>query len=202
MATPTEAPLPPRPPDETDDELTAPESQRGTALREGTLTDAELAGHTLSEGRLTDLRLVRGSLANADLSRCEVRRVELDGTRATGSSFAEAHVTDVAFVECRLDLASFRFAKLERVTFRDCRLEEADFYGATLTSVLFERCPLAGATLSEATLGRVELRGCDLEGLKGAERLRGARMPWPDIVASAGTFAATLGVVASEEPGT
>jgi hypothetical protein len=49
---------------------------------------------------------------------------------------------------------------------------------------------------------RVELRGCDLEGLKGAERLRGARMPWPDIVASAGTFAATLGIVASDEPGT
>ena len=88
------------------------------------------------------------------------------------------------------------------MAFRDCRLEEADFYGATLTSVLFERCPLVGATLSEATLGRVELRGCDLEGLKGAERLRGARMPWPDIVASAGTFAATLGIVASDEPGT
>ena len=67
-------------------------------------------------------------------------------------------------------------------------------------SVLFERCPLVGATLSEATLDRVELRGCDLEGLKGAERLRGARMPWPDIVASAGTFAATLGIVASDEP--
>ena len=200
MATPTDAPLPPRPPDETDNELSAPESQRGISLREGTLADAELSGHTLTEGRLTDLRLVRGSLANADLSRCEVRRVELTGCRGTGSSFAEARITDVAFVECRLDLVSFRFATLERVAFRDCRLEEADFYGATLTSVLFERCPLVGATLSEATLARVELRGCDLEGLKGAERLRGARLPWADIVASAGTFAATLGIVASDEP--
>jgi hypothetical protein len=85
--------------------------------------------------------------------------------------------------------------------FRDCRLEEADFYGATLTSVLFERSPLTAATLSEATIERVELRGCELTGLNGAERLRGARMPWADIVASAGTFAATLGIVASEEPG-
>ena len=62
-----------------------------------------------------------------------------------------------------------------------------------------ERCPLVGATLSEATLGRVELRGCDLEGLRGAERLRGARMPWADIVASAATFAATLGIVVSDD---
>ena len=37
MATPTDAPLPPRPPDETDNELSAPESQRGISLREGTL---------------------------------------------------------------------------------------------------------------------------------------------------------------------
>ena len=169
-------------------------------LRDGTLTDADLSGHIFTEGRLSDLRLLRGSLANADLSRCEVRRAELTGTRATGSSFAEAVVADVAFVDCRLDLASFRFATLERVAFRDCRLEEADFYGATLSSVLFERSPLVGATLSETTLDRVELHGCDLEAVKGAERLRGARMPWADIVASAGTFAATLGIAVSDDP--
>ena len=111
-------------------------------------------------------------------------------------SFAEASLTDVVLDGCRLDLASFRFARLERVVFRDCRLEESDFHGATLVSVVFERCPLVEASLSHATLERVELRGCDLEGLRGAERLRGARMPWPDIVASAGTLAAAVGVVA------
>ena len=111
MATPTDAPLPPRPPDETDTELAAPESLRGAVLRDGTLTDADLSGHIFTEGRLSDLRLLRGSLANADLSRCEVRRAELTGTRATGSSFAEAVVADVAFVDCRLDLASFRLTR-------------------------------------------------------------------------------------------
>jgi uncharacterized protein YjbI with pentapeptide repeats len=199
MATPTDAPLPPRPPDEIDTELCSPESGRGAVLREGTLTDTELSDHTLSEGRLTDLRFVRGSLANADLTRCEVRRVELAGCRATGSAFAESTLADVVFTDCRLDLTSFRFATLERTIFRDCRLEEADFYGATLTSVLFERSPLVGATLSEATLDRVELRGCDVTDIRGAERLRGARMPWADIVASAGTFAAALGIVVGEE---
>jgi uncharacterized protein YjbI with pentapeptide repeats len=199
MATSTDAPLPPRRPDDTDTELSPPASGRGAALRDGTLTDAELADHTLSEGRLTDLRFVRGSLANADLTCCDVRRVELSGCRATGSTFAEASIADVVFAECRLDLASFRFATLERVVFRDCRLEEADFYRARLSSVLFERSPLTGATYSEASIDRVELRGCDIADLKGAERLRGARMPWVDIVASAGTFAATLGIVPSDE---
>lgn len=58
MATATDAPLPPRPPDDTETDLTAPPSGRGTALVEGTLTGAELAGHTLSEARLVDLRVV------------------------------------------------------------------------------------------------------------------------------------------------
>ena len=65
--------------------------------------------------------------------------------------------------------------------------------------MLFERSPLTGATFSEAMIDRVELRGCDIAGLKGAARLRGARMPWADIVASAGTFAATLGIVPGDE---
>src|SRR4029453_7295099 len=95
MATSTDAPLPPRAPDDTDTELSAPASGRGAALREGTLTDADLSDHTLGEGRLTDLRLVRGSLANADLTRCEVRRVELSGCRATGSAFTESTLADV-----------------------------------------------------------------------------------------------------------
>jgi hypothetical protein len=88
MATPTDAPLPPRAPEDTDTELSPPASGRGAALREGTLTEADLSDHTLSESRLTDLRL---------------------------------------------------------------------------------------------------------------ERLKGARMPWVDIVASVGTFAATLGIVSSDE---
>jgi uncharacterized protein YjbI with pentapeptide repeats len=104
----------------------------------------------------------------------------------------------VTFDDCRLDLSSFRFATLERVVFRDCRLEEADFYEARLRSVLFERCPLREATLDGATIERVDLRGCDLEGASGAASLRGARMPWPDVVANAGTFAAALGIVATD----
>jgi uncharacterized protein YjbI with pentapeptide repeats len=126
--------------------------------------------------------------------RFSARRVELARVRMTGAQFPESTLMDVTFAECRADLASFRFAKLERVVFRDCRLEEADFYGAELEDVLFERCDLRLASVDGMRITRVELRGCNLDGLQGAEALRGARMPWDDIVGSGAVFASALGI--------
>jgi uncharacterized protein YjbI with pentapeptide repeats len=100
----------------------------------------------------------------------------------------------VTFDECRLDLVGLRHAQLDRVVFRDCRMGECDLYGATLKDVLFERCELREATFSSCTLQRVEFRGCDLAGARGAEALRGARMPWSDIVDNAALFAAVVGI--------
>jgi uncharacterized protein YjbI with pentapeptide repeats len=71
---------------------------------------------------------------------------------------------------------------------------ECDLYGATLKDVLFERCELREATFSAAKLQRLELRGCDLAGLRGADALRAARMPWNDVLENAALFATTLGI--------
>jgi uncharacterized protein YjbI with pentapeptide repeats len=120
--------------------------------------------------------------------------VELRRVRLTGAAFPDAKLEDVRFVDCRVDLTSFRFARLERVAFEGCRLEEADFYAATLISVSFAHCDLRGANFDGATFERSELRGCELDGLRGGERLRGVRMPWPDVVAAAGVFAAAIGI--------
>ena len=100
----------------------------------------------------------------------------------------------MTFTDCRLDLVGLRMAKLERVVFRDCRMEECDLYQATLTDVLFERCELRRARFSGVKLKRVELRGCELEGLEGIEALRGARMPWNDVLQNAPLFASALGL--------
>ena len=81
-------------------------------------------------------------------------------------------------------------AKLDRVVFRDCRMAECDFYEALLTDVLFEHCELREATVSGVKLKRVELRRCDLAGLRGVEALRGARMPWNDVLENGPLFAA------------
>jgi uncharacterized protein YjbI with pentapeptide repeats len=107
---------------------------------------------------------------------------------------AEATLIDVTFLECRLDLVGFRVASLERVVFRDCRMTECDFYEASLNDVLFDHCELREATFTSAKIQRVELRGCDLVGLRGVEALRGARMPWNDLLENAPLFANALGI--------
>jgi uncharacterized protein YjbI with pentapeptide repeats len=148
----------------------------------------------LTDSELADVVVEEGSWANVRAERASLRRVVFRGVRLTGAVLAEAQLLDVAFERCRLDLAAFRFARLERVSFADCRLEEADLHGAGLDSVLLERCALERAVLTQATLARCELRGCGLDGLRGGERLAGARMPWPDVVAAAGVLAAALGI--------
>jgi uncharacterized protein YjbI with pentapeptide repeats len=122
------------------------------------------------------------------------RRVELRRCRLTGAELAEAALSDVTFVDCRLDLVGLRLAKLERVVFRDCRMAECEFQDASLTDVLFDHCELREAAISGVKLQRVELRGCDLAGLRGAEALRGARMPWNDVLENGPLFAAALGL--------
>jgi uncharacterized protein YjbI with pentapeptide repeats len=145
-------------------------------------------------GDLVDAVMKDRDWANERVRRWSALRAELRRCRFTGAELAEATIRDVAFDECRLDLVGFRHARFERVAFRDCRLGECDFYGASLQDVLFERCELGEANFSACKLQRVELRGCDLRGLRGAEALRGARMPWNDVIENAPLFAAVVGI--------
>jgi len=138
--------------------------------------------------------------ANGRAVRIALERVELRRVRLTGAELAEANVRDATFDECRIDLAGLRHTRLERVVFRDCRMTECDLYGAVLKDVLFERCELREATFSGCRLERVELRGCDLAGLRGPEALRGARIPWHDVLANAAVFATALGVEIVDGP--
>lgn len=166
------APRTPYPPDPDDDASVVPDELED-------LVDAVVVGRDWS-----NLRVLRLSL----------RRVELRLCRLTGTELAESTLVDVTFQECRLDLAGLRFAKLERVAFRDCRMAECDLGGTRLEDVLFDGCELREADISAAKLERVELRGCELEGLRGVDALRGARMPWNDVLQNAPLFAAALGI--------
>lgn len=143
---------------------------------------------------MVDVVAVDRDWANLRSPRLSAERVELRRCRLTGAELAEARLRDVIFDECRVDLAGLRHARLERVVFRECRMGECDFYGATLKDVLFERCELREATFSAVKLERIELRGCDLTGARGADALRGARMPWNDVIENAALFATIAGV--------
>ncbi len=75
-----------------------------------------------------------------------------------------------------------------------CVLTQADFQQAGLRTVVFDDCDLTGADLSGARFESVELRGCRLEAVRGLDGLQGVRMPWADVLANAGPFAAACGV--------
>jgi uncharacterized protein YjbI with pentapeptide repeats len=153
-------------------------------------------------GDLVDVVAADMDWAGERALRFSAHRAELRRCRLTGAELGEATLRDVALDECRVDLVGLRHATLERVVFRDCRMDECDFYGAALTDVLFERCELREATFSAVRLERVELRACDLTGIHGADGLRGARMPWNDVLENAALFAWLAGVeiVTDDEP--
>jgi hypothetical protein len=93
-----------------------------------------------------------------------------------------------------MDLCSFRFARIDRVRFERCRLGESDLYEAHLSSATFVDCDLSGVTLTGASFTRSEMRGCDLSSARNPEQLRGVRMPWVDVIRSAGELAGALGI--------
>ena len=85
------------------------------------------------------------------------------------------------------------------MTFDGCLLAQADFREALFRSVRFDGCDLTEADLAGVRIDRCELRGCTLDGLAGLERLRGAAMPWADVVGNAGLLAAALGIRVLDE---
>jgi uncharacterized protein YjbI with pentapeptide repeats len=64
-----------------------------------------------------------------------------------------------------------------------------------LKSVRFVGCNLTGVDFSGAKLTDCEMRGCSLDAIRGIDRLRGVRIPWPDVVSNAAALANALGFV-------
>jgi uncharacterized protein YjbI with pentapeptide repeats len=153
-----------------------------------------LSGVVLHNLHLHDVEAVGSDLANLDARGGALTRVLARLCRLTGAQVIDASLRDVTFADCRMEYAVFAGARLDRVVFRDCDLREVSLEDTQLRDVRFERCDLSGAALRRSRLLRVELEGCRLDGLNAISDLRGAALPWPDIVAQAGTFAAALGI--------
>jgi uncharacterized protein YjbI with pentapeptide repeats len=166
----------------------------GGELADARLVDAEPAGRQARGLRLTDVAVERGNFANLFADELALRRVAFAGARLTGAQWTRGALTDVVFRDCRIDLATFAGTTFERVVFEDCLLMQTDFRDALWRAVRFERCDLAEADFGGLRIARAELRGCTLDGAVGVERLRGAALPWGDIVGHAGLFAAALGI--------
>jgi len=174
----------------------------GVAIRESRLRGTRLAGAGLEGLELTDVELRGCDLANLRAGpQGGWIRLAASNCRMTGLTFTDGVLRDVSLHGCRIDLASFGGARLLRVTFEDCDLSQTDFLEAELDGVRFIGCEMAGTDLRGAKLHRCELRGNRMEGLRGVERLRGAAMPWVDIVGAAGLWAQALGISVLDEGG-
>jgi uncharacterized protein YjbI with pentapeptide repeats len=184
------APVPPR----LDDDASERDGLDDAELEQARLVDADLAGARLKGLRLVDVVIERGNLANLVAPEPLLRRVTVMGARLTGVQWTRGSISDVVFRDCRIDLATFAGTTFERVTFEGCMLAQAEFREALLRSVRFDHCDLTEADLTGMRIDRCELRSCTLDALAGAERLRGAAMPWGDIVGHAALFADALGI--------
>ena len=176
------------------------------AVRSLTLAESELRG-SLAGSRLPDLHLtdtaIRGAdLANARAPTAALRRVDFEQLRLTCAELVGASPTVVTLTDFRIDRASLAAGRIERVVFCDCDLRETSLAEAVLRDVRFERCDLGGLELDRVRLQRVELHGCRLDGIRSVENLRGAAMPWEDIVGNAGLFASAVGIRAAQPPST
>ena len=182
-----------------EDDASAVGELDGTTLEEARLVNADLSGARLKGLRLLDVAIERGNLANLIAPEPMLRRISLSGARMTGVQWTRGSISDVVFRDCRIDLATFAGTTFERVTFEGCVLVQAEFREALLRSVRFDHCDLTEADLTGLRIDGCELRSCTLDGLAGAERLRGAAMPWGDLVGHAGVFAAALGIRVIQE---
>jgi uncharacterized protein YjbI with pentapeptide repeats len=169
-------------------------SATGLSFREAVLARLDVTGGRLINLSLSDVELDACSLATVDARSGAMRRVIARGCRMTGLLWTEGTLRDVVLRDCVIDLASFAATTIEQVVFERCVLRQTDFQDAELRAVRFVDCDFTGADLSGARLAWCQLLGCTLDDVRGAASLRGAAMPWPDIVAAAGTFAAALGI--------
>jgi uncharacterized protein YjbI with pentapeptide repeats len=173
----------------------------GSALRAARvrLRECELHGVVLAAGSapglmLADVIMRDCGMSNVDGREGRLSRVELHRSQLVGFGLSRGDVRDLRVVDSSLQLASFASATLRHVVFERVNLAEASFMHARLESVAFVDCRLSGADFRHVTLAGCTIRGASLDGVLGVESLRGLRMPWPDVLASAGALAVALGI--------
>jgi uncharacterized protein YjbI with pentapeptide repeats len=168
------------------------------------IVESRLSGLALAATHAPGLKLIDVVLRDCDLSNVDGRegslhRVEVRQSRLVGFGLAGGIAQDLRVVESTLTLASFSFARLRNVIFDRVKLTDASFMEAQLERVEFVDCELDGCDFRSAKLKDCAIRGTSLEGVLGVESMNGLRMPWPDILGSAATLAAALGITVESD---
>ncbi|XXT23207.1 DUF2169 domain-containing protein [Sorangium sp. So ce429] len=142
----------------------------GASLRGCHLKDATLLGTHLGSAIMDGAQMERATLGETHLHRCSLRGVQAEGISIddldlSGTSFAEAVLTDAVFTRCGLGKVDFTGASLQGATFLGCRGAGAVFArikGKSLRVV--EGTELPGSDFREADLEEACLRGTSFPG--------------------------------------
>jgi uncharacterized protein YjbI with pentapeptide repeats len=174
------------------------------AARRMRVRESELRGLALQPGTAPGLSLIDVVLDSCGLSNVDGReglmtRVEIRRSQLVGFGFSRGEARDLRVVDSSLQLASFTSAALRNVVFKRVNLAEASFMDARLEAVAFVDCKLEGTDFREARLSGCAIRGASLDAVLGVDSLRGVRMPWADVLSSAGALAAALGITIEQE---
>ena len=169
-------------------------SVRRVRVRESELRGLVVQAGTAAGMTIIDSRLDGCGLSNLDGREGLLTRVEIRRSQLVGFGFDRGEVRDLRVADSSLQLASFTSATLHNVVFERVNLAEASFMDARLEAVAFVDCRLPGADFRDARLSSCAIRGASLDGVLGVESLRGVRMPWADVLSSAGALAAALGI--------
>jgi uncharacterized protein YjbI with pentapeptide repeats len=185
-------------------ELTGTAGAGEIRARNVTIEDARITG-SLGGAKLRDLHMhdavIDGAdLANVDLTGSHLSRLTVKNARLTGAQLTKATVQDVVFSDCRLDFAILADARIDRVIFRNTVLTESTLEQAQLRDVRFESCDLTRASIGQSQHTRVELHGCRLDEVRSLSDLRGAALPYPDLVDQAANLASALGIRVATDP--
>jgi uncharacterized protein YjbI with pentapeptide repeats len=118
--------------------------------------------------RLRACLLTTVDAASAPMERAGWRECEISESRFTGARLNEAHLDDVVFQACRMNLVQCQLSKLRRCRFDECDLRGAYFNGSDLSGTTFEGSDLTGADLSGAILAGCDFRRAIIEDVRVA----------------------------------
>ena len=170
----------------------------GIEFEQCTFTQSALAGAALDQARFVDCRVDHSDWPNLGAPKSGMLRVDLHQARLTGLQWVDGSLRDVAFRECRMDLATFRFSRFKDVAFVDCNLTRADFTQADLRGAHFRGCDLSGAQFAQADCRGAWFTRCDLVGVGSVGSLKGATISADDLAALSHTLAAALGITITD----
>ena len=147
-----------------------------------------------ANSELVDLALTSCDVIGVLAQKSRLERVTITQSRLRGTTWAGGVVRDLTLEQVTGEDVSFRFSILRAVTFRDCHLPGVDFTNVEFDNVRFERCVLQRAVFDHAKVKSLRIEQCDLAGATGVLALRGASMPFDDVLSLAPSLAREIGI--------